>query len=125
MLLNCTVCEMANVSRMTMVMFTRLLEIRMVASRRSESLSRRYACAHRRFSLSVRSVSMSSGVRPKKAISLPETNPEMRRHTKAIMIMATHAGQPPSGTINSIAEAARVMSPVRGEDGKGSVSNWF
>ena len=104
-----------------MVMFTRLLEIRIVARSCSLLASIRQAL---RLPGSSSSLSSSISVRdsPKYAISLPDTKAEISRQQKAINIMEAHDTQS-GGAINSTACESNIRSEIVGEgDGKGSVS---
>ena len=103
-LLNVTVWLMANVISTTIVMLTRLLDMRIVARSCSDLFTNEYAREHLGSSSSSRRSSMSAGVRPKYAISLPLTKAESIRQTQAITISTDHAAQLiESGAWNSIA----------------------
>lgn len=110
---------MAKDSNTTIVMLTRLLEIRIEAKSRSGFARRRQAFLLLGSSFSLRS-SMSDRESPKYAISLPETKADRNRQQQAIKTIMLHDSQL-GGALNSTALESKIKS-VREGDGKGSVS---
>ncbi len=107
----------AKLQSTTMVTFTKLLAIRIVANRRSGMPSRRLMAGPRGVSSSS---SHCAGVREKKAISLPDTNPDTTRHisatTSATVCPALNTG------IEHNTEGKRSAGSMAG---KGSISKTF
>lgn len=120
---NLTAWLMAKVSSTTIVMFTRLLAINIVASSFSGFLIRASAFDALPDSSSL-SASISGCLRPKYDISLPDTNADRHRQMSAMHTMIIHEVQF-WGSVKVMAlvvcwQSAQILCA-----GKGSVSNFF